>query len=286
MHKDCFCIISWLSIIFGRDDTGNSILLTLDSVSSQSYSGFKFVISFPSAGKTGKHFHAQHDFISVLTSPNPISEDIVLMINYWLICLPLSHVQRGRFVCVNPIWSYIRGWELIDIRELVSINPLWSIQAIRRCRGVSQVSQFYLSCRLWEAVIYLFIFTKVVLEPEEGSTTPRNFRCGGRLCYIYDSSKNHNTAVPCQRFPLTQKFIGFPHSSPILSPSRFRCSLTPGPVAALHSFWKLTEKREKQNTEAFGLCSLGRPAIKWEKKKPRQPVSSFPQQHASPRVVC
>lgn len=98
---------------------------------------------------------------------------------------------------------------------------------------------------------------------------------GGRLCYIYDSSKNHNTAVSCQRFPLTQNFIGFPHSFPILSLSCFHCSLTSGPVAALHSFWKLTEKREKQNTEASGLCSLGRPAIKW-KKKSRKPVSSFP----------
>lgn len=108
---------------------------------------------------------------------------------------------------------------------------------------------------------------------------------GGRLCYIYDSSKNHNTAVPCQRFPLTQDFTGSPHSFPILSLSCFHCSLTSGPVAALHRFWKLTEKREKQNTDASGPCSLDRPAIKW-KKKISKTSKFFPQQHASLRVAC
>lgn len=51
MHKDCFCIISWLLIIFGRDDTGNSILLTLDSVSSQSLCWFQTCDQLPKCWK-------------------------------------------------------------------------------------------------------------------------------------------------------------------------------------------------------------------------------------------
>lgn len=91
-----------------------------------------------------------------------------------------------------------------------------------------------------------------------------------------------NTDVSMSILTFTQDSISSPHPSPFLFITCSPCSLTSGPLAALHILWNLTEKREKQNTEASGLCYLGHPAIK-RKKKILKISKFFPQQHASLR---